>query len=357
VEGAHVYKMPLISKINIRDMELFPHYKPKRAAAGWKTAYVEFATPSMYRIWVEEIPPHTTKLIGRADSGLYVFIGISGKGYTEIRDPDKLDKPGQGVVWGPFDRFYMPVGSWYGHANPFDKPARILISSIHIDGDITNPYLGRIRTVPEQRLAGERSDPVPEDLVIENVDWPAALKQAELRAGSMKTLRRGPAKQFIVQGGLGGTVNAQNFELPSSHMRQRAADGWKAAHLEAGDEMYYRGMRDPWHELPPHSREIGHKHGGGLVFMGLKGHGYMALRATADSPEAKVTWGEFDIWMLPYLSPGGTWHSHCNPSDEPARWSTIDGALIDDRLLDARVDRILWEAGDGRTDLVFTGKQ
>ena len=33
--GAAVYKLPLISKVTPRTLELFPHYKPLRAAAGW----------------------------------------------------------------------------------------------------------------------------------------------------------------------------------------------------------------------------------------------------------------------------------------------------------------------------------
>ncbi len=353
VVGARVYKMPLISKINIRDMELFPHYKPKRAAAGWTHAFIEFPTPSIKRIWVQEIPPQSYTLIGRPDTGQYVFLGVSGKGYTEFRNENELDKPGQGVVWGSYDRFYMPYGSWYGHANPFDEPARILIVEAHLGRDLTNPFLRGIRTVPEQVLPGERRRPVPEDVVIEDVNWEAAIEQAGRRTGDFITLRRGPARVFVVQGLVGGTVNVRGFELPSSHFRQRAADGWKAAHLEPADELNYRGLRSPWHELPPHAREMGHKHGGGATFLGLRGRGYMALRATADSPEARINWGEWDLWMLPWLSPGGTWHSHGNDNDEPARWCTVGGALVDDRLLDARIDRIRWEAGDGRTDIVF----
>src|ERR1051326_6786965 len=65
VAGAAVYKLPLISKVTPRTLELFPHYKPLRAAADWLHAYVEPATPTACSALVEEIPPHTTKLVGR----------------------------------------------------------------------------------------------------------------------------------------------------------------------------------------------------------------------------------------------------------------------------------------------------
>ncbi len=349
VAGAVVYKMPLISKINVRDMQLFPHYKPNRAAAGWTHAYIEFPTPTTARVWVEEIPPRTFKLIGRRDTGMYVFMGVSGKGYTEFRDDVK--KPGKGVVWTSGERFYMPFDSWYGHANPFDEPARILVFAQHMDdGDILNPYIGKTRTVPEQTFPGERRAPIPEDDVIENFNWDTAIKKVEQESLDLQTLnidRRGPARTVVYKASLGATLNVSSVELPFHHKKLRAKTGWKGIHIDPAPDLGHRAHFTNLQEIPPHSEEIGHKHSGGVWFMGVRGRGYTALRATADSPETRVYWGKWDLWCLPWFTAAGTWHSHANPYDEAARFMGEDVSWDNDGLLNARVDRVVHFAADG----------
>ena len=351
VAGASVYKLPAISKINVRTMSLFDHYKPKRAAAGWKHAFIEFPTPSEARVWVEEIPPRTLRLVGRPDTGMYVFIGVSGKGYTESRNPADLNTPGQGTVWRPGDRFYVPFGSWYGHANPFDEPARILVIAFHLDdNDIINPYLGTTRTVPEMIFPGERRDPVPEDTVLENVDWKAVVERAEKGSFEAETLeveRRGPAQTVTFISPVGTVFNMVRSELPSSHKKLRADDGWKGIHLDAAHSLGYRALFTNLQEIPPHSKEVGHKHGGGVWWFGLRGKGYMALRATSDSPESRIDWEPFDLWYMPWMTAGGTWHSHANPYEEPARIMGSSVVWDDDGLLDGRIDRVRHYAADG----------
>ncbi|MBI3941208.1 MAG: hypothetical protein HY315_10270 [Acidobacteria bacterium] len=349
VAGASVYKMPLISKINVRNMQLFPHYKPRRKESGWTHAYIEFATPTTARIWVEEIPPRSFKLIGRRDTGMYVFLGVTGKGYTEFRD-DPL-KPGTGIVWDSGDRFYMPFGAWYGHANPFDQPARILVFAHHLGEDMDNPFLGRTRTVPEQIFPGERRDPVPEDTVIEIGNWQATLAQVQKRAESNKTMdmeRRGPAATLVFKVGLGDALNPFKQELPSHHKKLRAKTGWKGVHIDPGPEMGHRAHFTNLQEIPPRSQEIGHKHGGGIIFLGVKGRGYTALRATTDSPEARIPWGEWDLFQLPWLTAAGTWHSHANPyDDQPARFMGESISMDDDGLLNAKAGNVVHFAADG----------
>ena len=211
VAGATVYKMPLIGKINVHDVKLFPHYKPQRAAAGWQHAYLEPASPTLCTMLVEEIPPHSMKLIGRKDTGSYAFIAITGKGYTEFRAD--ATKPGKGIVWSSKDYFYMPFGSWFGHANPFDEPARLLTSVCHLaKDDILNPMLGRTRTVPEFMFPGERRDRVAEDDVVENVDW-TAIKSAKLSgSGKMDIVKRGPDRKSTRL----NSSHIQKSRMPSS---------------------------------------------------------------------------------------------------------------------------------------------
>jgi hypothetical protein len=350
VAGASVYKLPAISKMNLRKMKLFDHYKPLRAAAGWTHAFIEFPTPSEARVWVEEIPPRTTKLIGRTGTGMYLFTGISGKGYTEWRDPAKMSAPGQGTVWNPGDRFYVRFGSWYGHANPFDQPARILTIAFHLDdNDILNPYLGTTRTVPEMTFPGERRDPVPPDTVVEELDWKTVMAGANksFEAEKLEIERRGPSKTvtFLTPGG--AVFNMIRNELPASHKKLRSDDGWKGIHLDAAYDLGYRALFTNLQEIPPGSKEVGHKHGGGVWWIGLKGKGYMALRATSDSPEARIDWEPYDLWYMPWMTAGGTWHSHANPYQEPARIMGSSVVWDDDGLLDGRIDRVRHFAADG----------
>ncbi|MBI3941207.1 MAG: hypothetical protein HY315_10265 [Acidobacteria bacterium] len=348
IAGAAVYKMPLISKINLRDMELFPHYKPKRAQAGWAHAYIEFPTSTQARVWVEEIPPRSLKLIGRRDTGLYVLMGVLGKGYAESREDPK--KPGAGVVWKSGDRFFIPFGAWYGLANPFDQPARIVIFSQHLGSDMFNPFIRRTRSVPEQAFPGERREPVPEDEVIEGINWESAIAEAEKRTGATVNLeRRGPAATLTFRPAAGQMMNPVGLEMPAHHKKLRAKTGWKGIHIDPAPEMGHRAYFSNLQEIPPQSQEIGHKHGGGVWFMGVKGKGYTALRATTDSPEARIPWGPWDLFCMPWMTAAGTWHSHANPyADQPARFMTMGAVVTDeDGLLNAKVQRVVHFAADG----------
>ncbi len=263
VAGAAVYKLPLISKASPRTMELYPHYKPLRAAAGWTHAYLEPATPTVCSALVEEIPPHTMKLVGRADTGYYSFVGVSGKGYTEFRTNPA--KPGKGVVWHPNELFHNPYGGWYGHANPFDQPARIITFMCHLDhNDIMNPYIGRTRTVPEFTFIGERRDPVPEDSVEDNVDWKAVEKLVTQPPPKLDIVTRGPAKTPVFEGHVGGAFDMGKMEWPLFYNTTRGAEGGRVGQEEPADEMGWRSYFTVLEEIPPHSSEIGHKHGGGL---------------------------------------------------------------------------------------------
>jgi hypothetical protein len=350
VAGAAVYKLPLISKVSPRTLELFPHYKPRRAAAGWLHAYIEPATPTACSALVEEIPPHTTKLVGRTDTGYYSFFAVSGKGYTEFRaDPSK---PGKGVVWGPNDLFHMPWGEWYGHANPFDEPARIVTFMCHLDhNDLLNPYLARTRTVPEFTFVGERRDPVPDDLVEENVDWNAVKRMSTLPAPKYEVVTRGPAKTPVFQGHIGTALDMGRMEWPLFYKIIRGQEGWRGGHEEPGDDIGWRSYFTVLEEISPKSSEIGHKHGGGLWFLVTKGKGYMALRASIDAPEARINWSEGDMWVMPWMTGAGTWHSHANPYDEPARFITAGQVIWDnDGLLNGKISRVYHISGDGVND-------
>jgi len=350
VAGAAVYKLPLIAKVTPRTLELFPHYKPQRAAAGWKHAYVEPATPTACSMMVEEIPPHTTKLVGRADTGYYSFFGVLGKGYTEFRnDPAK---PGKGVVWGANDLFHKPWGVWYGHANPFDEPARIVTFMCHLDhDDLLNPFLGRTRTVPEFRFVGERRDPVPDDFTETNVDWNAVRKQERLAPAKYEIITRGPAKTPVFQSHTAEALDMHGMEWPLFYKIIRGQEGWRGGHEEPASDIGWRSYFTVLEEIAPHSSEIGHKHGGGLWFIITRGRGYMALRASVDSPEARINWSEGDMWVMPWMTGAGSWHSHANPYDEPARFITAGQVIWDnDGLLDGTIERVYHISGDGVND-------
>ena len=352
VAGASVYKFPLIFKVNPRKLKLFPHYKPARAALGWTHAFLEPTTPTACPVIVEEIPPHTTKLVGRMDTGYYIFFGLSGKGYTEFRqDPSK---PGTSVVWQNKDYFYKPYGQWYGHANPFDEPARIMTFICHLGkDDWLNPYISRTRTVQEQIFPGERREPPPADITVSNVDWPTVLKKAASPGSAdMDIVTRGAAKIPVFQGRNGGApFNMGRMEWPLFYKKIRGQEGWRGGHVEPGPEMGYRAYFDVLEEIAPHSSEIGHKHGAGFWFIAVKGKGYIALRATVDSPETRIDWEDGDMWVMPWMTAAGTWHSHANPYEEPARFITSGQPIWDnDGLLDGTIPRVFHDSGDGVDD-------
>jgi len=347
VAGASVYKLPLIGKINVKEAELFPHYRPKKKAAGWLHAYAEAPTPTLCVLMIEEIPPHSNKLIGRKETGAYTFLGVSGKGYVEFRDD--ASKPGKGFVWEEKSFFYKPFASWYGFANPFDKPARIVTLGCHLDHDIINPYLGnRIRTVRDLEIPGERRTKMTDDTVIENLDWAAILKMAEPSSSPhVEIAKRGDANTVQVTQST-APFDVARMEWPIYFFKLRADEGWRGVNAEPARDMNIRSLFNVFEEMPPHSSEIGHKHGGGLWFVCLKGKGYMGMRATTKSSEARLYWGEWDMWVMPWMTAAGTWHSHANPYDEPARFMGLRGPVLEeDAILDASREMIHMETGDG----------
>ena len=347
VAGASVYKLPLIGKINVRDAKLFPHYRPKKAAAGWLHAYAEAPTPTLCVLLLEEIPPHSNKLIGRRESGAYTFLGVSGKGYVEFRD--EVTKPGKGFIWEGKSFFYKPFSSWYGFANPFDKPARIATLGCHLDHDIINPYLGnRIRTVRDWVIPGERRNKMADDTVVENVDWAAVQKlAAPSTSPNLEIVKRGDANTVQVHQTT-APFDVARMEWPIYFFKLRADEGWRGVNAEPARDMGIRSLFNVFEEMPPHSSEIGHKHGGGLWFVCLKGKGYMGMRATVKSPEARLYWGEWDMWVMPWMTAAGTWHSHANPYDEPARFMGLRGPVLEeDAILNGALDMVHMETGDG----------
>jgi hypothetical protein len=133
----------------------------------------------------------------------------------------------------------------------------------------------------------------------------------------------------------GTPVNTVSLEAPPHHFPKRRAEGWRDAHIETGGRIQNNFIIQ---ESAPSFKEIGHRHGGGALFYGLRGEGYMAFRAEEDSPERRLFWKEKTLFVLPPLAPPGLWHAHANTSKDRNRLLAYT-FFLDKRIVDPYTGR------------------
>jgi len=307
--GVMIYRVPYNEKINTTKIKLYPHYMPLRAKYGWTYVFVDLGHKLTNPVIVEEIPVRANHLIGKRLFGERAYIVLEGKGYTEIRKDPKT--PGKGIYWEKGDAFTAPHGYWVGHANPYGHSARILSFGVTLTNDILNPDIEMATDRPKlpyllHLLPYEEDDVDAGEVGPKPPGWPFK-----------KTLE--PLQEFktkVYRTTWGTSVNLYTLKTSRHLFPTRAAAGWKSAHIELGGRVLNWFIIQ---DLPPMTIEIGHKHGGEVIFLGLKGRGTMAFREKVGSPpESKIYWGPGDLFCLPQ-KPRGVWHSHSNPYAEPAR--------------------------------------
>lgn len=331
VRGAAVYEMTKVAnwKLNIQKVSIPAHHNVEKKKAGWKGVYLGQTRPFLY-VLLEEIPAGSPSVIGAVHTGEITILAVKGEGYTEVRSSQgKLDKR---INWRAGDLFAVPYGSWVGHANLSPEECRLLtirVSTIAFSEEMENPFMaGKLLAVPPDDGAEAKDNVVTMDPTeVQRV------KKGIAPPPHMRTERRGweGFKPLFYVGTPGDIVNLRDDEAPLFHLAKRAADGWRAFHVDPGLKL----VRYLLHEIPPNSKEIGHKHGGGLLFYVLKGKGYMAYRAedTDVGPLQRVDWEEGDLYLMPWLTKTGTWHSRRNPFTDVARNVAFD-ITMDDEILD-----------------------
>lgn len=318
-DGVMIYRLPYTEKINATTIKLYPHYMPLRAKHGWMYVFVDLGHKMTNPVIVEEIPATANHLIGRKLFGERAYIILEGKGYTEIRKDPKT--PGKGIYWEKGDAFTAPHGYWVGHANPYGDSARILSFGVTLTNDLLNPDIEMATDRPKlpyvlNLLPYEEDDVYVGEVGPKPPGWP-----------SKKTLE--PLEQFetmVYRTTWGTSVNLETLETSRHRSHARAAAGWKSAHINLGGRILnYFVIQD----LSPMTREMGHKHGDEVVFLGLKGRGIIAFRKEDGSLLGKICWGPGDLFCLPQ-KPRGIWHGHSNPYAEPARLlASVDFQLLD----------------------------
>jgi len=355
-DGVMIYRLPYAEKINITKIILYSHYMPLRAKQGWTYAFIDLGYKMTNPVIVEEIPGGAGNLIGRRPFCETVYIVLKGKGYTEIRKDAKT--PGKGIYWEKGDAFTAPYGYWVGHANPYDHPARILSLGVAITNDLLNPDIEMAANRPKlpyvlNLLSYEQDDTYAGKVKPKPWVWP-----------SEKTLK--PLEEIkgytVYRTTWGASVNLDTLKTLRHHFFQRATAGWKSCHIELGGRILNWFVVQ---DMPPKTIEIGHKHGGEVVFLGLKGRGSMAFKEDEGSPESRIYWGPGDLFCLPWASAGQIWHVHSNPYDEPARLLASVHQFWGDDLLNPFIgqvhkpynapratDRVFGKAGEIKDDFI-----
>lgn len=310
-DGTMIYQVPFGKKIETTKVKLYPHYLPLREEQGWTYALIDVGYKLTNPIMLEDIPEKANKLIGRKIFGEKVFIILSGKGYTEIRknDPASVKK----IYWEKGDTFVAPNGYWVGHANPYVGTARILTLSVNLTNDILDPDIkmksGRpVMPYLLRLLPYEHNDVYAGEIKAVSQEFPT---KYEL----LPALEGDHSGYTIYRTNWGTPVNLQTIEMGINSKPLRGQAGWKNAHIGLGGKILNHSIIQ---DIFPKTKEIGHRHGHEVIFLGIKGKGRMSFRKEKDSFPLRIDWEEGDLFCLPWY-PAGTWHAHSNESDQPAR--------------------------------------
>jgi oxalate decarboxylase/phosphoglucose isomerase-like protein (cupin superfamily) len=302
---------------------------PRRAEHGWKHAFIDLGYRLTNPVLVEEIPAGAGRLIGREIFGERAYIGLTGRGYTEVRTPGE-GAPRE-IRWQAGDAFVVPHGHRVGHANPYGEPARFLSIGVALTNELLRfdvemagqrpktPFLLRL-------LPYEAEDSVAGDIAPSPGGSPVRAPPAP-----------SPGLEYVVyEVPWGRAVNLRTIQTGPSLQKPREAAGWKSAHIELGGKILnWFAVQD----LPAHTREVGHRHGQDAVFLALEGNGRTLFHDQEGEPEpVAIEWGPNDLFCLP-VRPDGIFHGHDNPTDRPARLLAVVNRLVDATFLDPSINR------------------
>lgn len=348
-EKMMIYRVPYGEKISTTNIKLYPHYMPLRAKKGWKYAFIDLGYKLTNPVIVEEIPGGANRLIGRKSFGEKAYIVLKGEGYTEIRKNPKI--PGKGIYWKKGDAFTVPHGYWVGHANPYDSSVRILSLGVTITNDILDPEIAMATNRPKLPFVLNLLPYEEDDIYSDRVGPKPAGGVSEKMLEPLEEIKG----HTVYRTNWGVTVKLDTLETSKNHFPQRAAAGWKSAHIELGGRILNWFVIQ---DMPPKTIEIGHKHGGEVVFLGLQGEGTTAFREELDSPESRIYWSPGDLFCLPWTPSGEVWHSHSNPYANSARFMASVHGLSGGQLLNpfiGQVNRPYNALSVGDRDHVFEG--
>ena len=310
-DGVKVYRVPFYKSINVRQAELFPHNDPAKNQRNWKVAYIDLGYMVSHAV-LEEVPARSQDVVGQKLLAEINYIVVGGEGDAVRREPDGTETR---IHVRDGDIFFVPFGDWVGFANPSDTPLRLMGWMVAMVPAIMDQ---------NRKLVDEDGLRAVVPYVVDYVRYQAlegaASSIGPVQPGATFVERRRPEvskkTDFTVYEPEWGTpINMGTLEAPPHHYPKRAAEGWRDAHLEMGGRAINNFILQ---EEAPSFKEIGHKHGSDVLFYGLIGKGYIAIRPEVESVEKVISWGEGDLFALPRYN-GGVWHSHGNYTNDRNR--------------------------------------
>lgn len=335
IEGFKIYHVPFYRSFPTTKAELFPHYDPLKRKNGWKIAYADLGFKESNPLYVEEVPAHSPEVLGQKLLAEVTFFVSSGEGIGLHRKPDGTE---QRFAFRKGDIFFIPYGHWIGFANLSNAPVRIAGCGTAFVPEILDQDLATVEELG-RRLAQPFVIYYLRQQKSEMASSAGPIKLDQLKGRDSAPLSK-KADFTVYEPTYGTVMNIDTLEIPLHHFPKRAKEGWRDAHIETGGRIQNNFIVQ---EATPGLKEIGHKHQGGAMFIGLAGKGYIAVRPETTSPVRRIMWEAGDFFILPPW-PGGVWHAHNNYTQEKNRFLAVT------HFTDGRI----WDPYQGRTSRAYT---
>lgn len=326
---ARIYRVPFYTGVQTDTVPLFPHPTPLKRQAGWQMAYLDNGYKLSNPLFLEEIPAGHPEVLAERVLAEITYVVVSGEGIAIHQDASG-ERTTSMIRAG--DIFFVPYGHTIGLGNPSAAPLRVLGSGTAfvpaiLDQDIAMVDEDGLRTkvpfvVEYLKLLGDT----------DAISFGSVAKNAR---GSVRPSAEKKGAITVYEPGWGAPVNTLTTEVPPHHYPKREAEGWRDAHIETGGRIQNNMFIQ---EAAPSFKEIGHRHGGGAMFYGLKGEGYMAFRGEKDAPERRLLWKPKTLFNLPPYPGLGLWHAHANTAEDRNRLLAIN-FFLDKRIVDAYTGR------------------